>query len=237
MRVDREPFTDKRVRQAVAYSLDRPAIIQALLGGRGDVGNDEGWAPVYSTSPGPSELPQRKQDYAKAKSLLAAAGHPDGVKATMIVEEFLEVPQYAQLIQQQCKPAGIDIKLNQEDQSTFYGSGKNQPWLVVPFGIVDWGGRGSVSQLILPAYTSKGIWNSAHWHDARFDKLMTEFDGEADEAKRKQLALEAAKVQQDATPALIAYWIKGQRTALKRVKNLAAGPVDRIDATEVWLEA
>jgi peptide/nickel transport system substrate-binding protein len=235
MRVDRQPFTDKRVRQAIAYSLDRPGIVQALFAGRAQIGDDEPWAPVYPTAPSPSELPQRHQDYAKAKQLLAAAGHTNGVKANMIVEQFLEVPQYAQLIQQQCKPAGIDITLTNEDQSTFYGSGKNQPWLVVPFCIVDWGGRGSVSQLILPAYTSKGIWNSAHWHDPQFDKLMNEFDGESDEAKRKALALQAAKIQQDATPALIAYWIKGQRTARKNVMNLPAGPVDRIDATNIWL--
>ena len=236
MRVDRKPFTDKRVRQAVAYCLDRPGLVQGILGGRGDIGSDHPFAPVYATAPSTDEVPQRSQDYDKAKQLLADAGFSGGVDLPeLVTEQFLEVPQYAQLIQQQCKPAGIRIKLNQEDQSTFYGSGKNQPWLVVPFGIVDWGGRGSVSQLILPAYTCKGIWNSAHWCNAQFDKLMAQFDGEPDEQRRKQTAVEAAKLQQDETPALLAYWIKGQRTARKTVHGLPAGPVDRMDIARVWL--
>ena len=35
MRVDQEPFTDKRVRQAVALCLNRPALVKGLLNGLG----------------------------------------------------------------------------------------------------------------------------------------------------------------------------------------------------------
>src|SRR5579859_5439642 len=37
MRVDKAPFTDKRVRQAVALSLDRPALVKGILGGLGTI--------------------------------------------------------------------------------------------------------------------------------------------------------------------------------------------------------
>ena len=61
----------------------------------------------------PRTVPQRAQDIAKAKSLLAAAGMASGVTMNLNVEEFEEVPQYATLLQAMAKQAGITLKLNQ----------------------------------------------------------------------------------------------------------------------------
>ncbi len=49
----------------------------------------------------------RQQDYAKAKELLSAAGYPDGVKVTLVVEQYMEEVQAAQMMQQQCKGGGV----------------------------------------------------------------------------------------------------------------------------------
>src|SRR5579862_4151872 len=58
MRVDdNNPFSDYRVRQAVALTLDRPAIVKTLFDGFADIGNDTPFAPVYGLT---SKVPQRK---------------------------------------------------------------------------------------------------------------------------------------------------------------------------------
>jgi peptide/nickel transport system substrate-binding protein len=232
MRTDQAPFDDKRVRQALAYSIDRAALVKGLFGGNAELGNDHTFAQVYPFAPTEAEVPQRKQDYAKAKQLLSDAGHAGGVTVpTLIVEEFLDVPEYAQLLQDQAKGAGITMQLHQESQSIFY----NKVWLQTPFGIVDWGGRGSISPLIEPAYTAKGIWNSSHWKDASFDKLVGQFDSEADEGRRKQVAAQIAKIQNDQTPTLVSFFITGLRGVRKNVQGIENGPVDHIDASKVWL--
>ena len=74
MRNDQAPFTDPRVRQAVALSMDRTGMVSALLAGKGLLGNDSAFSPFYPSTD--TSVPQRKQDIAKAKQLLAAAGHP-----------------------------------------------------------------------------------------------------------------------------------------------------------------
>jgi len=200
--------------------------------GNAELGNDHTFAQVYPFAPTEAEVPQRKQDYAKAKQLLSDAGHAGGVTVpTLIVEEFLDVPEYAQLLQDQAKGAGITMQLHQESQSIFY----NKVWLQTPFGIVDWGGRGSISPLIEPAYTAKGIWNSSHWKDASFDKLVGQFDSEADEGRRKQVAAQIAKIQNDQTPTLVSFFITGLRGVRKNVQGIENGPVDHIDASKVWL--
>ena len=86
MRCDQPPFNDARVRQAVALTLDRPGLVKALLGGYGSLGNDSVFAPVYASTD--KSIPQRAQNIAKAKALLAAAGHPNGFKATLFSEQY-----------------------------------------------------------------------------------------------------------------------------------------------------
>src|ERR1700761_2816133 len=73
MRCDQAPFTDPRVRQAIALTLDRNAIITALFKGYADLGNDSPFAPVFPSTN--TTVPQRALNIAKAKSLLSAAGH------------------------------------------------------------------------------------------------------------------------------------------------------------------
>src|SRR5260370_3991353 len=93
MRSDQPAFADPRVRQAIALSLDRTAIVKALFQGYADLGNDSPFAPVFPSTN--TTVAQRTQDIAKAKSLLAAAGHPNGFTTQLITEELGEMPQFA----------------------------------------------------------------------------------------------------------------------------------------------
>jgi peptide/nickel transport system substrate-binding protein len=230
LRVDRPPLDSSLVRRAIALSLDRPALVQGLYNGRADLGNDHAFAPVYPTHPG--SPPQRRQDYAAARRLLEQAGHPRGLAMTLTLEQFEDVPQYGIFAKEMCKPAGIDVKLEILSQAEYYGSGDNQPWLEVPAGITDWASRGTASQTIGPAYRCGAVWNSAHWCDQEFERLLREFDGELDLQRRRQQAAEAAQIQHDAVPAVISYWIDDLRASRVHVRGLAGGP--RPDLARVW---
>jgi peptide/nickel transport system substrate-binding protein len=243
MRVDKKPFNDKRVRQAVALSLDRPAIIKGVLGGYGTLGNDHLFAPAFQSSAlAVKNIPQRKQNIAQAKKLLAAAGHPNGIDVTLTTEQFLEIPQYAVFAQQQLKKAGIRVHLNIEDQNTYYGTGSNQPWLDVDMGIVDWAPRGSPSQLISVAYLCSNLpappgWNSAHWCNRTFTHLMAEYDATLNLAKKRQIAYQAAKIMHDEVPAIVAYWFIELRGIRKNVHGIAPGPAAHLDPSPIWLSS
>ena len=128
MRTDKEPFNDKSVRQAVALLINRDNIVKGLLEEKSDYGNDSPFAPVYPSTD--KSVAQRKQDVEKAKQLLADAG-----KSNISVElrgwNGFEMPQYAQLVQNDLKAAGINVKLNFTDSGSYYGDavfGKS-PWL------------------------------------------------------------------------------------------------------------
>ena len=79
MRCDTGQFTDKEVRQALAYTFDRPALIQQLFQGKAELGNDHVICAAATRTSTPS-VPQRTQDIAKAKQLLSDGrrDQPDG---------------------------------------------------------------------------------------------------------------------------------------------------------------
>ena len=122
MRNDQAPFTDPRVRRAIALTLDRPGIVKALFNGFADVGNDSPFAPVFPSTN--TSIAQRAKNIAEAKSLLAAAGHASGFSTKMLANQQQEIPQYAQIIQQSAKAIGVNIDVKVEPQSVYYGNFK-----------------------------------------------------------------------------------------------------------------
>lgn len=224
LRVDRPPFDDRRVRQALGLALDRESIVRSVAGNHADLGNDHAFAPIFPVSPHGDEVPQRRVDLPRARQLLAEAGHARGLEATLTTVRYEDIPDLATAVRDQVRGVGVDLKLRFVSQSAYFGSGAKQPWLEVPMGIVYWASRGTPSQLIAPAYLSDSVWNSTHWRDPRFDGLIARFDAEVDVGRRKQLAIEAATLMQDETPALIPYWLRELRAVRQDVVGVAPGP-------------
>jgi len=232
MRVDKAPFDKKEFRQAIAYSLDRPALLKGLFAGKGTLGNDNVFSPLYPIG---VSIPQRAQDYAKAKQLLTTAGLPSGTTVTLVAEQYLEIPQYATLIQSMCKPAGIDVKIEIQSQTQYYGKDQSAPWLTVPFGITDWAGRAVPSQFFLPMLTSNGVYNSSHWKNPQFDSLAKQYDATIDVASRRQIGVQMATLETDETPVIIAYWIETLRAMSNKVHNVKADGSEFLDLTTAFI--
>lgn len=236
MRTDIPPFDDVNKRLAVASCLDRPGLVKTVLDGYGLVANDHPFGSMFAVSSlANKQVPQRRQDYAQARRYLAKAGTPRGFSATLTVQAYEDVPAYATAVKQQCAAVGIDVNLQQMTQTQFYGSGNNQPWLSVPFGITNWAPRGAPSQAILTAFQSAGIWNSAHWKNAEYTSLFGELNGTLDEQKRASTAARMAAIQNSQVPDVIAYWLTQLRVEASNVGGLAAGPAEYVDVRSTWL--
>ena len=234
MRTDKAPFDDIRVRQALSLAIDREQFRKTLYAGRGTLGNDTVFAPAFPVSP---KLVTPKQDIAKAKQLLAAAGHANGFKATLSTERASEIPQEAALYKQAWKAIGVDVELDVQSQASYYGSGNNQPWLDVDLGLVDWASRAVPAQYLIPAYTSDGIWNAAHFDDPTFDGLVSDFDGEVDKDKRAKIANQLGQLQAQQVPAIIPIFTDTSRVYSTKVRGPIAQQSNYLDLTKVSLDA
>ncbi len=219
MRTDQAPFTDARVRQAIAYSLDRPAMVQALLQGFGEVGNDSPFAPSFPSTD--TSIPQRTQNIAKAKQLLKEAGHPS-FSVTLATEQYEEIPQLATVIQAAAKQIGVNIKLNVETQANYYGKATygNSDWLDATMSLVDYGDRGVPNVFLESPLTSDGPWNAAHFKDPQYDKLVAQYVAAVDLQTQRQIAGKIQTLLLDETPIVIPYFIDGLTASTPKVTGL-----------------
>jgi peptide/nickel transport system substrate-binding protein len=212
MRCDQAPFTDPRVRQAIALTLNRPAIVTALFKGYADVGNDSPFAPVFpSTDTG---VAQRAQSISQAKSLLAAAGHSSGFSTQLITENFVEIPEYAQIVAQSAAEIGVKINLKVESSSAYYGKATfgNSDWLDATMSLVDYGHR-SVPNVFLTApletinaKTGTGPWNAAHFNNSQYDKLVAQYIAASDLSTQRSLAGQIETLLLTQTPIIFGYF-------------------------------
>lgn len=226
MRVDSKPFDDKRVRQAVALCMRRPELIKGLLGGDGDIGNDHLVAPIYPVS---VNLPQRAWDLVQARQLLTESGYPNGFDIDLYTANYLELPQYAQLIEQMLRPAGIRTSLKVEPTDTYY-----EHWTEVTFGLTDWTSRPAPEQLMGEAFRSFSESNAAKWKNAEFDKVLQELEAETDPVTRSALARQAAEILNDEVPAVVAYFTGNLRPARSNVQGVEANISFFLDLTNAW---
>jgi peptide/nickel transport system substrate-binding protein len=212
MRCDQAPFTDPRVRKAIALSLNRTQIVTALFKGYADLGNDSPFAPVFPSTN--TSVAQRKQDLAQAKSLLSAAGHPNGFSTQLLGHDTQEMSNYAQIVAQSAKAIGVNIKVKMEDATTYYGKATfgNSDWLDATMSMVDYGHR-SVPNVFLtaPLQTSNakkgtGPWNAAHYSNSSYDKLVSKYVAATDLGTQKQLAGQIETLLLNDTPIIFGYF-------------------------------
>ncbi|WP_053387791.1 ABC transporter substrate-binding protein [Leucobacter japonicus] len=121
--VEDGPFADPKVRQAVAYALNRDNSVLAAFQSNGtalnglsipetDPAYDEDLANLWSYDP------------EKAKSLLAEAGYPDGFPATLLsTSQYTFLQDNALSVQEDLKAIGIDVTLDAPDWSTRVSQG------------------------------------------------------------------------------------------------------------------
>lgn len=206
MRVDMEPFTDRRVRQAMALALDRQALVDGLFEGKADLGNDSPFAPVFpSTDPSVS---QRAQDIEQAKQLLQAAGKGGGFAVTLESWQGFEIPDLAVLVQNAAEEIGVTVQLQITDDGAYYGDFTygGSRWLDSPFGITDWGHRGVPNVFLSSALASDGIYNAPHFKSPAFDRLLADYVAAFDLDSQRAVAAQIQQLLLDETPAIIPYF-------------------------------
>jgi peptide/nickel transport system substrate-binding protein len=180
MRMDRKPFTDNRVREAMRLLANRPQLVADCFFNYGTIANDlfgKG-VPYYN-----SALPQRVYDPEKAKSLLKQAGYPGGLSLTLYTSTVAPgMLESATAYAQQAKAGGVTIKLVQTPPSTYYGS---QYYLKVPFGQSNW--QGTIPIMWSSSFTKTAPFNETAWNNPAWDKAFFQAEATQDPVKRKQI--------------------------------------------------
>jgi peptide/nickel transport system substrate-binding protein len=232
MRTDMEPFTDARVRQAIALTIDRTALVDGLWEGRADIGNDSPFAPVYPATD--TTVAQRAQDIEQAKQLLADAGMADGFSVDLATWDGFEIPDLAQLVKDNAAQIGVTINLKITDDATYYGDGVfgKSRWLDSVMGITDYGHR-PVPNVYLTAALSGdpkvGVWNSAHFQNDEYDGLVREYVAALDLESQRGLAKQIQELLLEETPIIFPYFYNFLSAAKPNLANAVSAATGQFD--------
>jgi peptide/nickel transport system substrate-binding protein len=238
MNVTKAPFNDPRVRQAFALALGRPAITQGLWGKYGEIGNDSPLWPGYPYTS--KSVPQRKQDLARARALLQAAG-AENLRVTLSCYRSFEMPDYAQRVAQDLKKIGVNVTVKvftgaqYFDGVSFGAAGKLAPWLSTDFGIVDYGGRPVPITYFNAALRKGGVWNAARYASPQFERLVNAFYAAPNLAGQKKYAADIQRLLLKDTPAIYAYFYNFIAASGKNVKGYVPDGMGWINLRKVTI--
>ncbi|MDC5696627.1 ABC transporter substrate-binding protein [Intrasporangium calvum] len=187
----RDEFKDKRVRQALALSIDRQPIIDAVFDGRFTAAT--GFVSPTFDGFRPDVCQYCKADPAKAKQLLDEAGGWKGDKLVLWGNAGVGHEKWLQAVGDQIKAAlGIDYEIRVNLQFPEYLATADAKKFTGPFRL-GWGPDYPVIETYLkPLYGTGGSSNNSTYTNPEFDKLITEGDSAAsvEEAIAKYQAAE-----------------------------------------------
>jgi peptide/nickel transport system substrate-binding protein len=175
------PTSDKRVRQAIAYAIDADEIIKGVLDGKGI--RVATMLPSMHFGYDPSLKPI-KADVAKAKKLLADAGHASGVEITLHAPQgrYVRDKEVAEAVTGQLNKAGIKATLKTYEWVNYLN---NMVYVhkAGPVWLIGWGTNSMDAETVYgPLFKSPGVF--VNWHNEDFNRMVDEAQTIMDEKKR-----------------------------------------------------
>jgi peptide/nickel transport system substrate-binding protein len=213
------PWNNVKARQAIAYAIDRDAIIKAVSYGTAQknelaIPKSSFWYTSYD---------KYSKNLSKAKELMSEAGYTGGSLDMLATSDYPETVTAAQIIAADLEPLGIKVNIRQPDFSTWLDEQNKGDFDMLMMG---WLGNIDPDDFYYSQQHTDGSSNAQHYSNVTVDKLLDQARVEVDKDKRKQLYGEAAKIVADDAsyiylynPAVIQAWspkLKGYETRADR---------------------
>ncbi len=203
---------DVRVRQAIAYAIDRGSLISALFEGYAAPVNILGAPPIFGYT---DQVDGYPYDLDKAKQLVKEAG-AEGAKV-----EFITSPAYnqalVQAIQQMVNDAGLDVQISNSDQATFLKRRQGQPDNAGGLAVGAWScACQDADGIIFPLFRTGSIW--AKYSNPDFDKLVDDARSTLDNDRRLADYKKAYEILRQDVPGIGLYQADAIYGASKHLK-------------------
>jgi len=199
-------FKDVRVRQALAYAIDKNKIVSVVFGGKRDVAEDIMAKGIPGFDPAFKGLPY---DPAKAKQLLAAAGHPGGAGIPPIPLTYRgSLPDLAKTVDQIRQMWSENLGLKIESRVSEYGAmlHQNDKNALECYHIrwaADYLDPQDYYSVLLRTGSAE---NHVVYSNAKYDALCDAADVSQVPAQRSALYRQAARIAADEVPMIPLYY-------------------------------
>ena len=229
MKVNKKPFDDIRVRQAITLCADNKKLLAVAVRGQGVLAENHHVAPIH---PEYAKLPALKQNVAQAKKLLAEAGYKNGLDVECFVgnTQGRFEQQTLEVLREMLLKANIRMKINVLPTAQFWPI-----WDKADFSTTFWAHRPLGTMVLGLAYITGAIWNETEFSNAEFDAAYKRAVSTVDPVKRAAHIKVCEKILQDNCVMVQPYWRQLFTAGDKKVKNFKMHPAQYLNLTKVWL--
>jgi peptide/nickel transport system substrate-binding protein len=228
----RDPILkDVRVRQAIAYALDRQPMIDYLWRGQAELARSvlppQSWA--YD-----GDVRSYQHDPDQANRLLDAAGYPsvNGVRFHITMKTSLDANTrlMVAVMQQQLREVGIVLEIRSFEGATFFSDVIHGAFQM--YGLRWIGGNEDPDIFEYVFHSAKFPPNGANrgfYSNSRVDALIDKARREVDPAMRKPLYAEVQRILAEDVPYVNLWYLDNVVVHTQRVRNLKMNPAGNYD--------
>ncbi len=217
----REPWSDVRVRQAIAYGIDRDAIVTATSYGTA-VANQ---LAIPEGNPWYTAYHRYDYDVEKAKALLAEAGVQDTDLDMLVTSEYPETVTAAQIIADNLAPLGITVTIRTVDFATWLDEQNTGNFDMLMMG---WLGNIDPDDFYYAQHHTNGTSNAQKFSDREVDRLLDAGRVETNHQTRQDVYAAAATLIADKVSYIFLYnpsVIQAWSTALSGFESRRDGAI------------
>jgi peptide/nickel transport system substrate-binding protein len=164
--VDKPPFDNLKLRQAIATAVDRNRINQIVMDGRGTVANGPTPPGLWWSSPDNVVYPY---DPERAKALLEEGGIAQGTAITLTTQSDPFYRRLNQLVAEQLTAIGLRVTLSPVATTEFYARTVSRAINFVP---TNWTQRADPDGLNYILFHSRGFANTTGYSNPEVDRLL-----------------------------------------------------------------
>ena len=194
--IEKKPFDDIRVRQALRLGVDIDGILAGAYAGLYPRAN-------ALLAPGIvgywADAPVYKRDVDAAKKLLADAGQGSGFKTTLtILASDARYQGIGAIVQANLAEIGVDVQINALDPGAYWALGEKDASKDLDLSLIEYSGKfdpGFQTQWFTSAQV--GQWNWQRWKNKEFDDLDALGAKTTDQAKRNEIYIQAQKLMDE----------------------------------------
>jgi len=195
----KNPFKDRRVRQAFFQAIDIEAIKTRIMRGAATPTNLMIGPGVNGFLP---ELNKRAPyDPEAAKKLLAEAGYPSGfeVKMNCPNDRYVNDGEICQAVAGMLARVGVKINLEAESKATYFPKilSRNTSFYLLGWTPTTYDVENTLYNIMATPTGGRGTFNLGSYSNAKFDELTGKIGTETEPAKRNAMIAEAMKLHAD----------------------------------------
>ncbi len=192
----RNPFKDRRVRQAFHQAIDVEAIRTRIMRGAATPTNLMIAPGVNGFDAGLDKRPQH--DPEAARKLLADAGYPSGFEVRMNCpnDRYVNDGEICQAVAGMLARVGVKVNLEAESKTTYFPKilSRNTSFYLLGWTPTTYDAHNTLYNIMATPQGGQGVFNLGGWSNPRFDELTTQIGTETDPTRRNAMIVEAMRI-------------------------------------------